>query len=151
MILDHGFGSTTVDAVVGRAGITKGAFFHHFAAKTDLASIKTQWEEATAAFSAGDATLAADKGRGLFKKPIHERVELADLPPLEDRADGDPTVAVGDELGHRPDRVTRRDVTRAVQGHRAPIAVAVLVPAAVVLALLLFTPGGRAVVSGDVD
>ena len=37
LILDHGFGSTTVDAVVGRAGITKGAFFHHFAAKTDLA------------------------------------------------------------------------------------------------------------------
>lgn len=37
LILDHGFGATTVDAVVGRAGITKGAFFHHFAAKSDLA------------------------------------------------------------------------------------------------------------------
>lgn len=37
LILDHGFGATTVDAVVGRAGITKGAFFHHFATKADLA------------------------------------------------------------------------------------------------------------------
>jgi TetR/AcrR family transcriptional regulator, transcriptional repressor for nem operon len=37
LILDHGFGSTTVDAVVNRAGITKGAFFHHFASKADLA------------------------------------------------------------------------------------------------------------------
>jgi TetR/AcrR family transcriptional repressor of nem operon len=37
LILDHGFGSTTVDAVVGRAGITKGAFFHHFGSKADLA------------------------------------------------------------------------------------------------------------------
>lgn len=37
LILDHGFGATTVDAVVGRAGITKGAFFHHFASKSDLA------------------------------------------------------------------------------------------------------------------
>ena len=37
LILDHGFGSTTVDAVVGRAGITKGAFFHHFASKAELA------------------------------------------------------------------------------------------------------------------
>jgi len=37
LILDHGFGSTTVDAVVSRAGITKGAFFHHFASKVDLA------------------------------------------------------------------------------------------------------------------
>ena len=37
LILDHGFGATTVDAVVGKAGITKGAFFHHFASKSDLA------------------------------------------------------------------------------------------------------------------
>ena len=37
LILDHGFGATTVDAVVTRAGITKGAFFHHFASKADLA------------------------------------------------------------------------------------------------------------------
>jgi TetR/AcrR family transcriptional repressor of nem operon len=37
LILDHGFGATTVDAVVSRAGITKGAFFHHFASKADLA------------------------------------------------------------------------------------------------------------------
>ena len=36
LILDHGFGATTVDAVTGRAGITKGAFFHHFPSKSDL-------------------------------------------------------------------------------------------------------------------
>lgn len=37
LILDHGYGSTTVEAVVTRAGITKGAFFHHFGSKSDLA------------------------------------------------------------------------------------------------------------------
>ena len=37
LILDHGYGATTVDAVVNRAGITKGAFFHHFGSKADLA------------------------------------------------------------------------------------------------------------------
>ena len=37
LILDHGYGATTVDAVVNRAGITKGAFFHHFGSKGDLA------------------------------------------------------------------------------------------------------------------
>lgn len=37
LILDHGYGSTTVDAVVTRAGITKGAFFHHFGSKSELA------------------------------------------------------------------------------------------------------------------
>ncbi len=36
LILDHGFGGTTVEAVIGRAGVTKGAFFHHFASKADL-------------------------------------------------------------------------------------------------------------------
>jgi TetR/AcrR family transcriptional repressor of nem operon len=37
LILDHGYGATTVDSVVNRAGITKGAFFHHFGSKSDLA------------------------------------------------------------------------------------------------------------------
>jgi hypothetical protein len=34
-----------------------------------------------------------------------------------------------------------------VQGHRSWIAVLVLVPAAIVLVLLLFTPGGRSIVA----
>ncbi|MGE0357343.1 MAG: TetR/AcrR family transcriptional regulator [Burkholderiales bacterium] len=37
LILDSGFSATTVDALVARAGITKGAFFHHFGSKSDLA------------------------------------------------------------------------------------------------------------------
>jgi len=36
LILDHGFGATSIDAVVRGAGTTKGAFFHHFASKSDL-------------------------------------------------------------------------------------------------------------------
>jgi TetR/AcrR family transcriptional regulator, transcriptional repressor for nem operon len=36
LVLDHGFGGTTVDAVLERAGVTKGAFFHHFATKAEL-------------------------------------------------------------------------------------------------------------------
>jgi len=38
-----------------------------------------------------------------------------------------------------------------VQGHRPAIAAAVLAPSAVVLVLILFTPGGRSVVSRDLD
>jgi len=37
LILDHGFAATTVDALVANAGTTKGAFFHHFGSKADLA------------------------------------------------------------------------------------------------------------------
>lgn len=37
MVLQQGFTGTTVDAVIARAGVAKGAFFHHFASKSDLA------------------------------------------------------------------------------------------------------------------
>lgn len=36
IILDKGFGSTTIDEIIKRAGVSKGAFFHHFSSKADL-------------------------------------------------------------------------------------------------------------------
>jgi len=36
LVLEHGFSSTTVDAVLGAADASKGAFFHHFPTKADL-------------------------------------------------------------------------------------------------------------------
>lgn len=37
LILDRGFAGTTVEAIIERAGITKGTFFYHFDTKADLA------------------------------------------------------------------------------------------------------------------
>jgi TetR/AcrR family transcriptional repressor of nem operon len=37
LILETGYAATAVDAVIGTAGITKGAFFYHFKTKADLA------------------------------------------------------------------------------------------------------------------
>ena len=37
LILESGFSATSVDAVIARTGITKGAFFYHFKTKADLA------------------------------------------------------------------------------------------------------------------
>ncbi len=37
LVLQHGLAGTTVDAMVERAGITKGTFFYHFDTKGDLA------------------------------------------------------------------------------------------------------------------
>ncbi|ASW53358.1 TetR/AcrR family transcriptional regulator [Plantactinospora sp. KBS50] len=37
LVLEYGFGSTTVDGVVAASGTSKGAFFHHFAGKQELA------------------------------------------------------------------------------------------------------------------
>ena len=36
LIFDHGFSATSVDKVIARAGVTKGAFFHHFESKAEL-------------------------------------------------------------------------------------------------------------------
>jgi len=37
LILEHGYTATSVDAVIGQAGLAKGAFFYHFKTKADLA------------------------------------------------------------------------------------------------------------------
>jgi TetR/AcrR family transcriptional regulator, transcriptional repressor for nem operon len=36
LVIEHGFGSTTVDAVLVAASSSKGAFFHHFPSKAEL-------------------------------------------------------------------------------------------------------------------
>ncbi len=36
LVLDHGFSATSIDKVVDKTGLTKGAFFYHFKSKADL-------------------------------------------------------------------------------------------------------------------
>ena len=36
LVFDHGFSATSIDKVLDRAGLTKGAFFYHFKSKADL-------------------------------------------------------------------------------------------------------------------
>ncbi len=42
MILERGFSGTSVDHVINSLGLTKGAFFHHFNSKDDLATALIQ-------------------------------------------------------------------------------------------------------------
>lgn len=37
LFLERGFGGTAIDEILARTGSTKGAFFHHFSSKLDLA------------------------------------------------------------------------------------------------------------------
>lgn len=50
LVLDRGFNATTVDAVIEEAGISKGAFFHHFTSKNALGrSMLERYADADAA------------------------------------------------------------------------------------------------------
>jgi TetR/AcrR family transcriptional repressor of nem operon len=76
LILDHGFGSTTVEAVVTRAGITKGAFFHHFGSKADLARALVE------RYSRMDRELLEqniDRARKLSNDPLQQLLILLGL------------------------------------------------------------------------
>jgi TetR/AcrR family transcriptional regulator, transcriptional repressor for nem operon len=50
LIREKGYSSTSVDALCARAGVTKGAFFHHFDSKEALAvAAAHRWSEVTGA------------------------------------------------------------------------------------------------------
>jgi TetR/AcrR family transcriptional regulator, transcriptional repressor for nem operon len=53
LIREKGYSSTSVDDLCLRAGVTKGAFFHHFKSKDALAvAAANHWSETTGAFFA---------------------------------------------------------------------------------------------------
>jgi TetR/AcrR family transcriptional repressor of nem operon len=66
MILDHGFAGVSVDQLITSLGLTKGAFFHHFKSKGDLArSLIRRY---------------ADQGLDLFRDNLARARKLSDDP-----------------------------------------------------------------------
>ena len=66
MILDHGYGGMSVDQLINSLGLTKGAFFHHFNSKGDLAKTLIQ--------------RYADQGIDVFKETMGRARKLSDDP-----------------------------------------------------------------------
>ena len=56
LLRERGYNATTVDDLCAAAGVTKGAFFHHFRTKEDLAvAAADYWSEVTGEMFAGAA------------------------------------------------------------------------------------------------
>jgi AcrR family transcriptional regulator len=93
LFTQRGFAATPVDEIVTKAGVTKGAFYHHFTSKEDVfASVLEEMQEAlvgrvlAGAASGTDALARLKRGCGAFltacADPAVQRIVLLDGPAV---------------------------------------------------------------------
>lgn len=81
LIRRHGFSATSVDQLCAEAGVTKGAFFHHFASKEALGVAAAEyWSSSTGAFFAGAPFHRAARAIDRVLGYIDLRIALVDGP-----------------------------------------------------------------------
>ena len=69
LILKRGYSGTSIEEIIGEAGITKGGFFYHFDGKNDLArSLILRYLENDDVFFSG----LADRARSLTEDPLQQ-------------------------------------------------------------------------------
>jgi TetR/AcrR family transcriptional repressor of nem operon len=84
VIRERGLAGTTVDELCETAGVTKGAFFHHFTSKEAFAvEVAHHWASTTAAMFAAAAYHRAERPIDRVLGYIDLREELIDGPPAE--------------------------------------------------------------------
>jgi TetR/AcrR family transcriptional repressor of nem operon len=69
LILQRGFAATSIDQIIERTGVTKGAFFYHFKSKSDLAQALV---ERYAAVDAEHLERTLDRAERLGRDPLHQ-------------------------------------------------------------------------------
>lgn len=93
LFTEHGFAATATEDIVARAGVTRGALYHHFKDKKDLfravfiaVEERLVAEMATLAAGAGDPGLALISGAQAFldacMDPTVQRIVLLDAPSV---------------------------------------------------------------------
>ena len=69
LILQQGFAATSIDQIIERTGVTKGAFFYHFKSKSELAYALV---ERYAAVDAEHLERTLDRAERLGRDPLHQ-------------------------------------------------------------------------------
>ena len=69
LILQQGFAATSIDQIIARTGVTKGAFFYHFKSKSDLAHALV---ERYAALDAEHLERTLDRAERLARDPLQQ-------------------------------------------------------------------------------
>jgi TetR/AcrR family transcriptional regulator, transcriptional repressor for nem operon len=69
LILQQGFAATSIDQIIERTGVTKGAFFYHFKSKSDLAHSLV---ERYAAVDAAHLERTLDRAEKLRRDPLQQ-------------------------------------------------------------------------------
>lgn len=82
LILQQGFAGTSIDEIIKRAGITKGAFFYHFKTKSQLALALV---ERYAAADAEHLERTLDRAERLSRDPLQQVLTFVGL--LKEEAD----------------------------------------------------------------
>jgi TetR/AcrR family transcriptional regulator, transcriptional repressor for nem operon len=81
LILQQGFAATSIDQIIERTGVTKGAFFYHFKSKSDLAHSLV---ERYAAVDAAHLERTLDRAEKLRRDPLQQVLIFVGL--LEEEA-----------------------------------------------------------------
>lgn len=69
LVLDRGLGSTTVDAIIDEADVSKGAFFHYFSSKAEMAhALVSRYADV----DIGNLEKMMDKAEGLSDDPLQQ-------------------------------------------------------------------------------
>ena len=113
LVLEQGFGGTTVDAVIESAGTTKGGFFHHFRSKQELARALVE------RYAAEDMALLDDlfdRAEQLSRDPLQQLLLFVALQEeLADELSGEDTGCLFASFAYERQLVD--EVTREVIAH----------------------------------
>jgi AcrR family transcriptional regulator len=76
--LSHGYAGTSLSDLIGAAGITKGAFYHHFPSKESLALEVVRARQAEEAMVVAEASAGLDRAVDQLRAAVRTAADLKD-------------------------------------------------------------------------